>query len=47
VHTDLSREHGFTGNIDLMMLGLPKSTVFGKRMPKQKIYDNLSVTAQL
>jgi hypothetical protein len=29
------------------MLNLPKSTVFGKRIPKQKFYDNLSVTAQL
>ena len=29
------------------MLDLPKSTVFGKRIPKQKFYDNLSVTAQL
>jgi hypothetical protein len=29
------------------MLDLPKSTVFGKRIPKQKFYDNLNVTAQL
>jgi len=29
------------------LLGLPKSTLFGKRIPKQKFYDNLSVTAQL
>ena len=29
------------------MLDLPKSTVFGKRIPKQKFYDNLSVTPQL
>jgi len=29
------------------MLDLPKSTVFGKRIPKQKFYDNLTVTAQL
>ena len=29
------------------MLKLPKSTVFGKRIPKQKFYDNLTVTAQL
>ncbi len=26
------------------MLGLPKSTEFNKRIPKQKFYDNLSVT---
>jgi len=29
------------------MLDLPKSTVFGKRIPKQKFYDNLTVTAQI
>jgi len=29
------------------MLDLPQSTVFDKRIPKQKFYDNLSVTAQL
>jgi len=29
------------------MLDLPKSTVFDKRIPKQKFYDNLNVTAQL
>lgn len=29
------------------MLDLPKNTVFGKRIPKQKFYDNLSVTTQL
>jgi len=29
------------------MLDLPKSTVFGKRISKQKFYDNLTVTAQL
>jgi hypothetical protein len=29
------------------MFDLPKSTVFGKRIPKQKFYDNLSVTARL
>lgn len=29
------------------MLDLPKSTVFGKRIPKQKFYDNLNVTPQL
>lgn len=26
------------------MLGLPKSTEFNKRIPKQKFYENLSVT---
>ena len=26
------------------MLGLPKSTEFNRRIPKQKFYDNLSVT---
>ena len=29
------------------MLDLPESTVFGKRIPKQKFYDNLNMTAQL
>ena len=29
------------------MLELPKSTVFGRRIPKQKFYDNLNVNAQL
>ena len=29
------------------MLGLPKSTEFNKRIPKQKFYENLSVTPQL
>jgi hypothetical protein len=29
------------------MLELPESTVFGKRIPKQKFYDNLTVTPQL
>jgi hypothetical protein len=29
------------------MLGLPESTVFGRRIPKQKFYDNLSITAEL
>jgi hypothetical protein len=29
------------------MLDLPQSTVFGKRIPKQKFYDNLDVTPQL
>ena len=29
------------------MLDLPRSTVFGKRIPKQKFYDNLTVTAQI
>ena len=29
------------------MLDLPESTVFNKRIPKQKFYDNLSVTSQL
>lgn len=29
------------------MLGLPKSTEFNKRIPKQKFYENLSVTAAL
>ena len=29
------------------MLDLPKSTVFGKRIPKKKFYDNLTVTAQI
>ena len=26
------------------MLGLPKSTEFNKRIPKQKFYENLPVT---
>ncbi len=29
------------------MLGLPKSTEFNKRIPKQKFYDNISVTPTL
>ena len=29
------------------MLGLPKSTEFNKRIPKQKFYDNLTVTPAL
>ena len=29
------------------MLGLPKSTEFDKRIPKQKFYDNISVTPTL
>lgn len=29
------------------MLGLPATTAFNKRIPKQKFYDNLSVTPQL
>lgn len=29
------------------MLNLPRSTVFNRRIPKQKFYDNLTVTAQL
>ena len=29
------------------MLELPASTVFNRRIPKQKFYDNLSVTPQL
>ncbi|MCL2153131.1 MAG: DUF4391 domain-containing protein [Oscillospiraceae bacterium] len=29
------------------MLDLPASTVFNKRIPKQKFYDNLTVTAQM
>ena len=29
------------------MLGLPQSTEFGRRIPKQKFYDNLSVTMEL
>ena len=29
------------------MIGLPKSTEFNKRIPKQKFYDNLSVTPAL
>ena len=29
------------------MLGLPKTTEFNKRIPKQKFYDNLAVTPAL
>lgn len=29
------------------MLGLPKSTEFNRRIPKQKFYENLSVTPAL
>lgn len=29
------------------MIGLPKSTEFNKRVPKQKFYDNLTVSADL
>ena len=29
------------------MIDLPKSTIFGKRIPKQKFYDNLTVPAHL
>lgn len=29
------------------MLGLPKSTEFNKRIPKQKFYDNLTVSPAL
>ena len=29
------------------MLGLPKSTEFNRRIPKQKFYENLSVTPVL
>ena len=29
------------------MLGLPKSTEFNKRIPKQKFYENLDVSASL
>ena len=29
------------------MLGLPKTTEFNKRIPKQKFYDNLTVTPAL
>lgn len=29
------------------MIGLPKSTEFGRRIPKQKFYDNLSVSPAL
>ncbi|WP_286725322.1 DUF4391 domain-containing protein, partial [Pelotomaculum sp. PtaB.Bin117] len=29
------------------MIDLPKSTVFNRRIPKQKFYENLSVTAEL
>lgn len=30
-----------------MLLDLPKTTAFNRRIPKQKFYDNLSVTAEL
>jgi len=29
------------------MLGLPRSTEYGKRIPKQKFYDNLSISSDL
>ena len=29
------------------MLGLPKTTEFNKRIPKQKFYDNLTVNSAL
>jgi len=29
------------------MLDLPKSTIFGKRIPKQKFYDNINITPQI
>jgi len=29
------------------MIGLPKSTEFNKRIPKQKFYENLTVTPAL
>lgn len=29
------------------MLGLPKSTEFNKRLPKQKFYENLTITPAL
>ena len=29
------------------MLGLPRSTEYGKRIPKQKFYDNLSISRDL
>jgi len=29
------------------MLGLPRSTEYGKRIPKQKFYDNLSISPEL
>lgn len=29
------------------MLGLPRSTEYGKRIPKQKFYENLSISADL
>ena len=29
------------------MIEIPASTVFNRRIPKQKFYDNLSVTSQL
>ena len=29
------------------MIGLPKSTEFNRRIPKQKFYENLSITPAL
>ena len=29
------------------MLDFPKSTVFGRRFPKQKFYENLDVSAEV
>ena len=29
------------------MFGLPQSTAYGKRIPKQKFYDNLNVSPAL
>ena len=29
------------------MLGLPKTTEFNKRIPKQKFYENITVTAAM
>ena len=29
------------------MLGLPRTTEYGKRIPKQKFYDNLSISPEL
>lgn len=29
------------------MLDLPRGTVFNRRIPKQKFYENLSVTAEI
>ena len=31
----------------MLVIGLPKSTEFNKRIPKQKFYDNISVTPAL